>query len=345
MWQLGVQCANKGRLLRNQIVPRNPRRAALLAAALSLGVVMQTAVARDMNVEAIVIGGRQRLYAIDGATSPGPRPTMLILHGAGGTFRALGSLPDVARGVGVVTVVPQGIGGRWNFFPPGRESEVDRAFFDRLGGLPDDEGFLRDLTSNLVARGIADPQRIYVVGLSLGGVMALRMACMDSKLFAGMALVIAGMEESTGANCRPAKPFRVLMVRGTADQTIPDAGGLTVRGDRIWSTDRLVSFFRQLNGCGAAAARSVATHFPQRIETESSVDCSGGPIVLYRVIGGGHEVPSVLNVESVILDFFQLQTLAPLPVVTVGPMQSQRDSPDTMQAPSPLPPVTVAPRR
>lgn len=330
--------------LRNVVAPRKPG-LSLLPVVLAVSLLVQAAgvMAEPTDVHSIVIGGRERLFAIDGPASPGPHPTIFILHGANGTIRELRDLPVLARGAGAVTVIPQGIDGRWNFFPPGRESDVDRAFFDRLGGLPDDEAFLRNLAADLVARRIADPQRMFIAGLSLGGVMALRMACADAKLFSGMAFLIAGMEESAGAECRPAKPFPALMVRGTADRTIPDMGGLTARGDRVWPTDRLVRFFRQLNGCSAPAASSVMARSPQRIEIESSIDCPGGSVILYRVIGGGHEVPVTLNVNSLVLDFFQVRAAAPLPPPVVGPLQSHKTSPAETQMLSPLAPVTVGP--
>jgi polyhydroxybutyrate depolymerase len=299
--------------------------------------------AEPIGVNTIAVGARQRLFAVDGPASPGPHPTIFILHGANGTVRELSELPALARAAGVVTVIPQGIGGRWNFFLPGRESDVDKTFFGRLGGLPDDEAFLRAVAADLVARRIADPRRMFMVGLSLGGVMALRMVCADATLFSGMAFLIAGMEESTGATCRPAKPLPVLMVRGTADRTIPDAGGLTVRGDRVWPTSQLVGLFRQLNGCAAVAANSVAAQSSPRIEIESSANCPGGPVVLYRVIGGGHEVPATLMINSLILDFFRLRHAAPLPPAVVGPAPLAGTSRPVIPAPSPLPSITVGP--
>jgi polyhydroxybutyrate depolymerase len=264
------------------------------------------------NNETITIGGKSRSYVIERPAIAGPRPTIFILHGASGAIRELRDLPQLAAGAGAVSVMPNGVGGRWNFFPPGKESQTDRAFFQQqYGGLPDDVGFLKAIAADLVARGIADPRRIFVAGLSLGGVMALRLACTDAETFAAIALLIAGMEESTGAECRPAKPLPVFMIRGTADQIIPDAGGLTVRGDRVWATERLTGFFSRLNGCTGPPIRSVAAQSPQRIETETLRDCTGGPVVLYRVVGGGHEVPSVLNAGSLLLDFFREQTAIP----------------------------------
>jgi poly(3-hydroxybutyrate) depolymerase len=130
------------------------------------------------------------------------------------------------------------------------------------------------------------------------------------------------------------------MVRGTADRVIPDTGGLTVRGDRVWPTNELTDFFRQLNGCSTPPARSVVALTPLRIEVELSTDCHNSPVVLYRVIGGGHEVPAQLNIDALVLDFFELRTTGPLPPVTVGPSRTQDKPPATLV---PLPPVTVGP--
>jgi polyhydroxybutyrate depolymerase len=261
--------------------------------------------ASSSTTAAITVGDRTRSYAMVRPADSAPRPTILLLHGAGGALMQLNDLPRLALGTGFVSVTPQGLGGRWNFFPPGQETQTEQAFFQRFGGPPDDAAFLQALAADLVARGIADPRRLYVAGLSLGGVMALRLACTGAPSFAAMALLIAGMEETTGAACRLAKPLPVLMARGTADPVIPDAGGVTARGDRVWSTERLVEFFRKLNGCAEAPTVSVAVQSPQRIEMEASNGCAGGPVVLYRVAGGGHAVPSTLNVNGLVSDFFR----------------------------------------
>ena len=258
----------------------------------------------------VVVGGRARSFVLEWPALQEARPTIIILHGVGGGIGQFGDLPQVALDAGAVTVVPHGIGGRWNFFPPGRESQKDRQFFQQYGGVPDDVGFLKELVADLIARGVADPGRIYVAGLSLGGVMALRMACTDAGMFAAMAVLIAGMDETSGAECQPAKSLPLLMVHGTADQVIPYAGGKTIRGDSVWPTERLAGFFRRLNGCTGAPIQSAAEQSPQRIEIDLSTECPGGAVVLYRVVGGGHEVPAALNVGRRIVDFFGARTNA-----------------------------------
>jgi poly(3-hydroxybutyrate) depolymerase len=58
------------------------------------------------------------------------------------------------------------------------------------------------LVADLVRRGISDPKRIYLAGRSLAGVMALRMACVDSGIFAAIGLLISAMPDATSADCQ-----------------------------------------------------------------------------------------------------------------------------------------------
>ncbi len=267
--------------------------------------------ARDVSAEPmqIVVNGQARTVLLERPSAPGPRPTIIMLHGAGATTAREAQVTGLAQlgpREGFAVAFPEGRGARWNFFPPGRESAQDVAFFKSFGGVPDDVAFLKTLVVDLVRRGIADPKRVYLAGRSLGGVMALRMACVDAEPFAAIGLLIATMADATGADCRPAKPLPLLMLNGTADQVIPYAGGLSRRGDSLWPAERSVAFFRGLNGCQDPAERSVLPgQRPQRIEVERSTRCSSGPVAFYRVVGGGHDTPA--DVGTLLMDFFRDQ--------------------------------------
>jgi polyhydroxybutyrate depolymerase len=257
----------------------------------------------------LIVAGQARAFLIERPAAQGPRPTIIMMHGAGRRAFDIAhttNLIQLAPRQGVVAVFPEGRGNRWNFFPPGKETAKDIQFFQQHGGLPDDTGFLRALVADLVRRGVSDPKRIYVSGLSLGGVMALRMACVDSGTFAAIGLLISAMSEVTGASCQPAKPLPLLTISGTADPMLPYAGGPSIRGDSLWSAERLVGFFRRLNGCAEAPQRSAmpGAH-PHKIEIDQSTKCPGGPVVFYRIVGGAHDVPSSLNAGQLLLDFFR----------------------------------------
>jgi hypothetical protein len=82
--------------------------------------------------------------------------------------------------------------------------------------------------------------------------------------------------------------------------------------------------------------RSVATQSPLRIEVESSDGCAGGVVVLYRMVGGAHEVPRALNVGRLVLDFFRGQTAARQP-------DAAAPTAAATPAPTPLPVQPVRP--
>jgi polyhydroxybutyrate depolymerase len=260
----------------------------------------------------LVVNGQPRAALIERPTAEGPRPTIIMLHGAGRRAWDIAQetrLAQLAPREGWVAVFPEGRGGRWNFFPHGKETARDVQFFQQHGGLPDDAAFLKMLVGDLVRRGVSDSKRIYIAGLSLGGVMALRMACADAGMFAAIGLLISAMSEVAGTECQPAKPLPLLTVSGTADAALPYTGGQSIRGDSLWSVERLIGFFRRLNGCSAAAEHSVLSGpNPQRIEIERSTKCSGAPVILYRIVGGVHEVPPGLNAGQLLLDFFRDKT-------------------------------------
>ena len=97
--------------------------------------------------------------------------------------------------------------------------------------------FLRRLAVELAERGVADPGRIYVAGVSNGGMMALRLICEGADFVAGVGSVIASMPAAAGADCRPARPVPVVMFNGTADKLVPYDGGrvgLFNLGSPVW---------------------------------------------------------------------------------------------------------------
>jgi len=265
----------------------------------------------------ITVDGYARTYLIKRPNASRPSPTIIMLHGANGTAGAIAQLTNLARlgpPDGFVAVFPQSRADVWNRFQPGRESPQAIELFRRFGGPPNDIGFLKMLVADLVRRGIADPARVYLAGLSNGGFMTLSMFCSEPRLIAGIGLIVSSMPESTGEECRPAKPLPVVIMNGTADVIVPYRGGLVAplrpldpSTLNVWSTDRLEFYFRRFNGCTQPPEAAVLSGPQgQRIEVGRSTRCAGGPVHAYRVIGGTHaSVGQTLNTGKVLLDFFR----------------------------------------
>jgi poly(3-hydroxybutyrate) depolymerase/tetratricopeptide (TPR) repeat protein len=266
----------------------------------------------------LVVDGQPRVFVLNRPAGAEPRPTIIMLHSAGSNAAREASAPglgQLAPQNGFAAVFPEGRAGRWNHLPPGKEATAfaELAFKD-AGGALDDVKFLKLLVADLVRRGVSDPKRIYLVGRSAGGLMTLRMACEDARPFAGIGLLITGMSEPQGALCRPAKPLPALMLNGTADQVVPYGGGTVAGLDgtpgrgvfAVWPAERLVEFFRRLNGCADPVQLSVvAVQSREQIHLERSAGCAGAPIQFYRVAGGGHTAnPTGFDVSQALLTFF-----------------------------------------
>jgi polyhydroxybutyrate depolymerase len=271
------------------------------------------------------IGNQTRTVMLVRPTAAGPHPTIIVLHGAAATFEAEArstQLADQGPGQGYAVAFAQGLGLRWNFFPPGRETPSTVTFFAPHGGPPDDVRFLKTLVADLIQRGIADPKRIYLVGRSLGGVMALRMACTNADMFAGIALLISAMPDVLGADCAFAKPLPALVINGTADSVLPYRGGISRGGDNLWPTEQMVSFLRKTNGCSGNTERSGLSLGQQSVEIERATDCARGPVDFYRVVGGGHDVPLSLKPGALMLTFFAAGATSP-PTQVANPLAAQ----------------------
>lgn len=238
-----------------------------------------------------------------------PAPAILVLHGAtiGARRTASGSgFAEAAAARGFTAVFPDGINRQWNDGREGRTSSID------------DVGFVRRLVGELITRGIADPARIYLAGISNGGMMTFRMLCETSELFAGAGTVIANMPEGIGQNCHPKKSVPIVMFNGTADPLVPyEGGGVGFAGRRgnVWSAERTATFMASTNGCGASAMPTRLGNAPDAATKIVRLDwsgCSSGQAVsLYRVEGGGHQLFGRSSILTAVLGPGTQQISAP----------------------------------
>lgn len=227
-------------------------------------------------------------FAILDNIGAGPRPALIVLHGATvGAYATLVSsgFRAAARAHGFVSVFPEG---------------VDRVWRDGRGMRPgvDDRSFLLSVAQRLAVEGIADPKRIYLAGISNGGIMALDMACGAADVFAGVGTAIAALAANTGAACSGGRPLPVVMVAGSADGIVPYEGGSVNVGffhrrqGEVWGVERTAAFFAQRAKCGAPAQNAVeARDADDPAVTRIAYACPAQtPVAVYRVEGGGHQM-------------------------------------------------------
>ena len=256
-------------------------------------------VARPIYDETLVIDGRERSYTLHlpASVPPGGGAALLIgLHGglsAGSRIGHRYGFDELAEREGIIAVYPDAVGRFWN------DGRADAGNPARDDGV-DDVRFIVALIDEMLLRYAIDPRRVYVAGVSIGGLMALRLACESSERFAAVAAVTAAMPEAPDYECAPSRPVSLMIVNGTDDGIMPfDGGDISFAGKtfgRIRSTDDTVAFWARHNDCPEApevAAYADAdpgdgtmvlheTHGPCR---------AGSEVVLVTVIGGGHSFP------------------------------------------------------
>jgi polyhydroxybutyrate depolymerase len=191
-------------------------------------------------MEAITLPGDRRYLLRAPAT--GPSPLVVFLHGTGGTAAwADGETgwSAIAAREGFAVALPEGMpihpGKPPKFLTnPQRWNDGWTRPGDLLHTGADDVAFLAAVVEDAVARGVADPRRVFVSGFSNGAAMAFRFAAERADLVAAAAPV-AGY--CPPLDWKPARPVPTLFVIGTADPLVPPAGG-TVR--LPWGNRRVV---------------------------------------------------------------------------------------------------------
>jgi polyhydroxybutyrate depolymerase len=251
-------------------------------------------------------------------------PLVIVLHGgngSGASIRSVAKFDTVADANGIVAAYPDGFSNSWN---DGRGT-TDAS----LAGV-DDVAFVAALIDDVAARTPIDLRRVYVTGISNGGMMSIRLTCQLSSRIAAAAVVAANMPVLQTANCTPTRAVPVMWIHGDSDPVAPRGGGVSPfgAGGEVLSTTASVAFWNDLNGCATTAA-STTTIDPFADGTSITytryAPCTrGGENRFYDVVGGGHTWPdgvqylpvssigrtsTDLDASQAMWQFFQTSTL------------------------------------
>ena len=230
-------------------------------------------------------------------------PALLIaLHGGGGRGKGMwtitkGGLNRMADEEEFIVVYPDGYKRHWN---DGRKGVNDAAHKKNI----DDVGFISALIDHFVKEHNVDPKRVYVTGISNGGMMAYRLACELSDRIAAIAVVATAMPLTMPQNCSPSHPVSVIAFSGTQDPLVPFEGGevkvgLRKRG-KVLSVYQSVKYWINRNGCAATAdvtkLPDLAPGDGTRVRKEAHAGGKeGSEVILYVIQGGGHTWPGGLQ--------------------------------------------------
>ena len=246
--------------------------------------------ARD-SVRELTHDGRARDYILHvppAFDATRPAALVMVFHGGGGKAQnavRMTGFNDLADEKGFLVVYPNGTGRleeqvlTWN-----GGGCCGRAMLENV----DDVGFARAILADLQTVAAVDLKRVYATGMSNGGIMAYRLACEASDIFAAIGSVSGTLNFPP---CAPTERVAVIHFHGTDDQQLPYEGGIGPKSltqvDYASALDS-VGFWVAFNGCESQPATGELNGNRREVWE----GCEGGSSVeLVTILGGGHAWP------------------------------------------------------
>lgn len=248
-------------------------------------------------------GTRRYLVAAPPGKSPGKRPLVLVVHGAGASASQVLGLAfppspmslwlEIAAREQLVVIAPDAGKGGWNDCFASKERVARK----------DDVAFIDALIAQAIASHDVDPDRVYLIGVSRGGWMAYAVASALPHKLAAFSSVLAGMPPP-GRSTMPATPLPALIFGCTADPLIHYHGGKPWYAlgfaEPVRSIDDTVRAWRELAGLPDTpdVVRLAASDVRQRTSVTRYMWGQAPDrlqVGLYRIDGAGHAEPSRLK--------------------------------------------------
>ena len=244
-----------------------------------------------------------RWYAPKSNTTGQRLPVVVLLHGGGrassgaiigNMTQAAGGFDAFAEQKGIIAIYPDALGGNWN---DGRET---------IQHKNDDVSFIIAAIDYVAKVNHGDLNRVFVAGISNGGMMAQRIACDAPQKVSAIAVVASALPRALANACQTNISMPVVFLTGDADPLVPFNGGQVkagLGGDML-SAAATVHFWATKNAATFQATRKVPDTDPND-GTTTSVDIylAKGKVAVafYRIAGGGHTWPGGLQYAPRIL--------------------------------------------
>ncbi|MEM7183674.1 MAG: alpha/beta fold hydrolase [Spirochaetota bacterium] len=219
-------------------------------------------------------------------------PLVILLHGGGGgkvkRFKETTGMQKLADKKGFILAFPYGNGvfsrrlltwNAGNCCGYAKKNKIDDVKFinawieyakDKLG---------------------VDKRRIYVAGISNGGMMAFHIACRLSDKVAAVASISGAFNEDK-TTCKPQQPVSILSFRGRLDTHIKYNGGASEGVDKgriDKSAQHTLNFWQKANRCSTAPPKISSTKY---VKQTSYQNCKQqNEVTLYSLARGTHSWP------------------------------------------------------
>ena len=232
---------------------------------------------------------KERPYALDAPPdTTTPSPLLVVLHGQGGTGT------EIAQDLELRPLVATR--NFWLAMPDGTLSRTGTTWNAGTVDLPPyDRIYLPALIDDVAAKHAIDPKRVYVVGYSIGALMAHRVGCdISPKIDAVMSF--AGAVTSVASLCATTSPVSVVELHGDRDDVITYDGGPFVNGvQSAPSAHDTVATWARNNAC-TGPLRSTGDTLdvdPDVAGSETAIEAYGGcplgiDVELWTMHGSGH---------------------------------------------------------
>ena len=232
--------------------------------------------------EHVTVGPDERTYHVYVPARRGQSPPLVVvLHGGFGTgagAEAAYRWDAVADREGFVVLYPDGLRRAWNAGGCCGEPHARGV---------DDVAFIETAIRATARAYATDPARLYVTGISNGGMMAYRLACESALPIAAIAPVAATLTVA----CEHPQHVSVLHVHGLADRNVPVGGGVGNGFVRVSyrPVASALAVFRTADACAAPVTTAAGP-----VTTARSACANGKAVQLTTVAGAGHQWPGAV---------------------------------------------------
>lgn len=249
-----------------------------------------------VEINTLSLSGQQRRYTVFSPSQlQAGASVVLALHpsrSSGEHMRRIvgNTLERIAQRDNVVIVYPDGYEGHFN------DCRRAASYSARTLNI-DDIGFIKQIIEHLVRDKQVDPQRVYAIGYSNGGQMALRLALESPEVVKGVAAIAANLPTADNMDCNVApSPARYIeLIEGTQDPINPYAGGAVTlfgfghRGN-VLSAHESAQWFATILGLTTSQSQTQKTIAGISVQQEEwrSHDAH---VRLTTLKGAGHTVP------------------------------------------------------
>lgn len=239
--------------------------------------------------QSLTINGAARTYLLHVPSNfqKNSSALVVVLHGSGGNGLGIEigtGFSSLADRAGFAVVYPDGLfesnGGQTNW-----------AYF--FNDFTDDVGFFRQLINSVQSSVQPDPKKVYVTGLSSGGLMSHRLGVQLSDLVAAIGVVEGALFINASGGASPVPPAlaptSVLIIHGDQDTTIPCCGTpSTTSQDQTLGYWTGTSADNCLNSDTKAPLCDSAGNMTSVIEKDATNCLGNTEVKFYRLMGGIH---------------------------------------------------------